>query len=62
MPFGPYFDKFGHFDPIFLMLSLPNREIVEKRTFYNHADRKRLPPPLPLQSAFGEIFSMCFLS
>ena len=51
MPFGPYFDKFGHFDPIFLMLSLPNREIVEKRTFYDHADRKRLPPT-PLTVSF----------
>ena len=30
MPFGLYFDKLEHVDPFFLMLSLPNREVVKK--------------------------------
>ena len=31
MPFGLYFDKLEHVDPFFLMLSLPNREVVKKK-------------------------------
>ena len=60
MPFGLYFDKLEHVDPFFLMLSLPNREVVKKRTFYDQADRKRLPPHPPYSQLLVIFFCCVF--